>query len=86
MKRTVYGAIVVAVASLSLSGCFEAEAEQKPKEQQEVSDIDPAAYEPNTFHCQPEYRRTLPDNKAREELIQKCMTGGSFKKPEPKTW
>jgi len=38
MKRTVFGAIVVAVASLSLSGCFEAEAEQKPKEQKEVSD------------------------------------------------
>jgi len=38
MKRTVIGAIIVAVTALSLSGCFEAEAEQKPKEQNEVSD------------------------------------------------
>jgi len=38
MKRTVIGAIIVAVTALSLSGCFEAEAEQKPKEQKEVSD------------------------------------------------
>ncbi|RAS33990.1 MULTISPECIES: hypothetical protein [unclassified Pseudomonas] len=38
MKRTIIGAMLVAVTSLSLSGCFEAEAEQKPKEQKEVSD------------------------------------------------
>lgn len=38
MKRIVIGAMLVAVTSLSLSGCFEAEAEQKPKEQKEVSD------------------------------------------------
>jgi len=38
MKRTVIGSIVVALTALSLSGCFEAEAEQKPKEQKEVSD------------------------------------------------
>jgi len=38
VKRTIIGAILVAVTSLSLSGCFEAEAEQKPKEQKEVSD------------------------------------------------
>ena len=83
MKRTLFGAIVVAVAALSLSGCFESEAEQK---QQEQSNVDPAAYEPNTFHCQPEYLRSLPENKAREDLAHKCMTGGSFKKSEPKTW
>lgn len=86
MKRTVFGAIVVAFVSLSLSGCFEAEAEQKPKEQQEAINHDSAAYEPNTFHCQPEYLKTLPDNKAREDLVEKCMTGGSYKKSEPKTW
>jgi len=38
MKPTIIGAILVAVTSLSLSGCFEAEAEHKPKEQKEVSD------------------------------------------------
>jgi len=43
MKRTVIGAILVALTALSLSGCWEAEAEQKPKEQKpkeqkEVSD------------------------------------------------
>jgi len=38
MKHTIIGAILVAVTSLSLSGCFEAEADHKPKEQKEVSD------------------------------------------------
>jgi entry exclusion lipoprotein TrbK len=48
--------------------------------------VDTAAYEPTTEHCQPDYLKTLPDNKAREELVEKCMTGGSYKKSEPKTW
>lgn len=78
MKRTVLGAIVVTVAALSLSGCFESETEQKSKEQAEVNNVDPAAYEPNTFHCQPEYLRSLPEDKAREDLAQKCKNGGSF--------
>lgn len=38
MKHTAIGAILVAVTALSLSGCLESEAEQKPKEQKEVSD------------------------------------------------
>jgi entry exclusion lipoprotein TrbK len=48
--------------------------------------VDTAAYEPNAEHCQPDYLKTLPDNKAREYLVEKCMTGGSYKKSEPKTW
>ena len=47
---------------------------------------DTAAYEPTAEHCQPDYLKTLPDNKAREDLVEKCMTGGSYKKSEPKTW
>ena len=47
---------------------------------------DPAAFTPSTEHCQPDYLKTLPDNKAREDLVEKCMTGGSYKKSEPKTW
>ncbi|WP_176393932.1 hypothetical protein [Pseudomonas putida] len=38
MKRTVIGAILVAVTALSLSGCFEPEAGEKAKAQQESSD------------------------------------------------
>jgi len=38
MKRTVIGAILVAVTALSLSGCFDSEDEQKAKAQQESSD------------------------------------------------
>ncbi|MBV4490948.1 hypothetical protein [Pseudomonas oryzicola] len=38
MKRTIIGAMLVAVAALSLSGCFESEAEKKAKEQQEASE------------------------------------------------
>jgi len=38
MKRTVIGATLVTVTALSLSGCFESEDDQKPKEQKEVSD------------------------------------------------
>lgn len=38
MKRTVIGAMLVAVTALSLSGCFESEAEKKAKEQQEASE------------------------------------------------
>lgn len=47
---------------------------------------DAAAYEPTTEHCQPDYLKTLPDNKDREDLVEKCMTGGSYKRSEPKTW
>lgn len=38
MKRTVIGAILVAVTALSLSGCFDSEDEQKAKAQRESSD------------------------------------------------
>lgn len=38
MKRTVIGAILVAVTALSLSGCFDSEDEQKAKAQKESSD------------------------------------------------
>lgn len=38
MKRTVIGAILVAVTALSLSGCFDSEDDHKSKEQKEVSD------------------------------------------------
>ena len=38
MKRTIIGAMLVAVTALSLSGCFESEAEKKAKEQQEASE------------------------------------------------
>ncbi|MDH0618835.1 hypothetical protein ACIP61_20900 [Pseudomonas fulva] len=38
MKRTIIGAMLVAVTALSLSGCFVSEDERKPKEQKEVSD------------------------------------------------
>ncbi|MBF8669661.1 hypothetical protein IR012_10600 [Pseudomonas putida] len=38
MKRTIIGAMLVAVTALSLSGCFESEAEEKAKEQQEASE------------------------------------------------
>ncbi|WP_369682777.1 entry exclusion lipoprotein TrbK [Pseudomonas sp. S12(2018)] len=48
--------------------------------------VDTAAYEPTTEHCQPNYLKSPPDNKAREDLVEKCMTGGSYKKSEPKTW
>ena len=38
MKRTVIGAILVAVTALSLSGCFDSEGEQKTMKQQDSSD------------------------------------------------
>jgi len=38
MKRTTIGAMLVAVTALSLSGCFESEAEQKATAQQDTSD------------------------------------------------
>jgi hypothetical protein len=38
MKRTVIGAMLVALTALSLSGCWESEAEKKAKEQQEASE------------------------------------------------
>ena len=38
MNRTLIGAMLVAVTALSLSGCFESEAEQKAKAQQEASE------------------------------------------------
>ncbi|MBF8679892.1 hypothetical protein [Pseudomonas fulva] len=38
MKRTIIGAMLVAVTALSLSGCFDSEDEQKAKAQQESSD------------------------------------------------
>ncbi|MCV9920462.1 entry exclusion lipoprotein TrbK [Pseudomonas sp. BT-42-2] len=47
---------------------------------------DSAAYAVSSEHCQPNYLKTLPDNKARENLVEQCMTGGSFKKSERKTW
>ncbi|MFK3681344.1 entry exclusion lipoprotein TrbK [Pseudomonas sp. NPDC088890] len=48
--------------------------------------MDSAAYAVSSEHCQPNYLKTLPDNKARDNLVEQCMTGGSFKKSEPKTW
>ena len=65
--------ILGAALTMSLAGCKE-------------DSPDPAAYEPTSEHCQPDYLKTLPDNKAREDLVEKCMTGGSYKKSEPKTW
>ncbi|MCE7762907.1 hypothetical protein GQL56_09660 [Pseudomonas putida] len=38
MKRTIIGAILVAITALSLSGCWETEADKKAKEQQEASE------------------------------------------------
>lgn len=38
MKRTIIGAILVAITALSLSGCWESEADKKAKEQQEASE------------------------------------------------
>jgi len=62
-----------AALAMGLTGCKEEPA-------------DTPAYEPTAEHCQPDYLKTLPDNKAREDLVEKCMTGGSYKKSEPKTW
>jgi entry exclusion lipoprotein TrbK len=62
-----------AALAMGLTGCKEEAA-------------DTLAYEPTAEHCQPDYLRTLPDNKAREDLVEKCMTGGSYKKSEPNTW
>jgi entry exclusion lipoprotein TrbK len=72
MKRTLTTMLAAALA-MGLAGCKEEAA-------------DTAAYEPTAEHCQPDYLKTLPDNKAREDLVEKCMTGGSYKKSEPKTW
>jgi entry exclusion lipoprotein TrbK len=72
MKRAIAPFFVAALA-IGLAGCKEDAA-------------DTAAYEPTAEHCQPDYLKTLPDNKAREDLVEKCMTGGSYKKSEPKTW
>jgi len=68
-----FASILAAALAVGLAGCKE----DAP---------DAAAYQPTTEHCQPEYLKTLPDNKAREDLVEKCMTGGSLKKSEPKTW
>jgi hypothetical protein len=38
MKRTVIGAVLVAITALSLGGCWESEADKKAKEQQEASE------------------------------------------------
>lgn len=38
MKRTFIGAMLVALTALSLSGCWESEADKKAKEQQEASE------------------------------------------------
>ena len=45
-----------------------------------------ASYEPSAEHCQPDYWKSLPDNKDREGLVEKCMTGGSYQHSEPKTF
>ncbi|WP_082805270.1 entry exclusion lipoprotein TrbK [Pseudomonas sp. BMS12] len=45
-----------------------------------------ASYEPSSEHCQPDYWKSLPDNKDRESLVEKCMTGGSYQHSEPKTF
>jgi len=56
--------ILAAALVMSLAGCKE-------------DAVDTAAYEPTSEHCQPDYLKTLSDNKAREDLVEKCMTGGS---------
>lgn len=66
-------AIFAAALALGLVGCKE-----------DASDT--TAYEPTSEHCQPDYLKMLPDNKDREALVETCMTGGSYKKSEPKTW
>jgi len=38
MKRTIIGASIIAIAVMSLSGCWESEADKKAKEQQEASE------------------------------------------------
>ncbi|MGN8247647.1 hypothetical protein [Pseudomonas sp. SMV7] len=38
MKRTVIGAMLLAITALTLSGCWESEADKKAKEQQEASE------------------------------------------------
>ncbi|WP_033728016.1 entry exclusion lipoprotein TrbK [Pseudomonas parafulva] len=48
--------------------------------------LDKAAYEVSDEHCKPDYLKSLPENEAREPLLEKCMTRGSYKKSEPKTW
>ncbi|WP_280041168.1 entry exclusion lipoprotein TrbK [Pseudomonas sp. Hg5Tf] len=72
LKSLLFISLVAASAAIS-AGCKE-------------DAVDTAAYEPTTEHCQPDYLKTLPENKAREDLVEKCMTGGSYKKSEPKTW
>ena len=48
--------ILAAALVISLAGCKE-------------DAVDTAAYEPTSEHCQPDYLKTLPDNKAREDLV-----------------
>lgn len=38
MKRTVIGAAIVAIAAISLSGCWESQADKKDRAQQEASE------------------------------------------------
>lgn len=71
--KLIFTSIICAFAAIGLVGCNE-------------EATDSAAYAVSSEHCQPNYLKTLPDNKARENLVEQCMTGGSFKKSEPKTW
>jgi len=38
MKRTIIGSAIIAIAALSLSGCWESEEEKKAQAQQEASE------------------------------------------------
>lgn len=48
--------------------------------------LDKAAYEVSDEHCKPDYLKSLPENEAREPLLEKCMTRGSYSTSKPKTW
>lgn len=36
--------------------------------------LDTVDHEPTREHCQPDHLKTLPDNKARVDLVEKCMS------------
>ena len=64
---------VLIAAFVALAGC-KADAEEGDK------------YAVSDEHCTPDYWKTLPDDNARESLVEKCMSRGSYQQSEPKTW
>ena len=71
MTARVRLASLTALVLAALTGCWDKKAD----------DISPSA-----DTCKPEFYRTLPAGKQRDALVEKCMTQGQYRAPEPQTF